>query len=121
MKFSGLADFYAPLILIVTSMMPHMTFQFLNLGMNQGFQKALTTVRDYPALIMLPAFSIWTYGSIEKESCQNCLSSQKMGLSFTNSCLNALYTLFVAITATIMLISGIGYESYSLYLNLTFS
>ena len=96
--------------------------QFLNLGMNQGFKKALTTVRDYPAMIMLPAFSVWTYGSIEKGSCHNCQSSQKIGLSYTNSCLNVLYTLCVAIAATIMTVSVVGYEKFSLNLeNLTFS
>ena len=73
--------------------------QFLNLGMNQGFKNALTTIRDYPVMIMLPAFSIWTYGSIEKGSCQNCQSSQKIGLSFLNSFLNGFYTLCISATA----------------------
>ena len=73
--------------------------QFLNLGMNQGFKKALTTVRDYPSIIMLPAFSIWTYGSIEKGSyCQT--SHQKIGLSFLNSFLNGFYTLCIYAIAT---------------------
>ena len=103
-------------------MSPFKFQQFLNLGMNQGFKKALTTVRDYPAMIMLPAFSVWTYGSIEKGSCHNCQSSQKIGLSYTNSCLNVLYTLCVAIAATIMNVSVLGYEKLSLGLgNLTFS
>ena len=93
--------------------------QFLNLGMNQGFKKALTTVRDYPSIIMLPAFSIWTYGSIEKGYCQ---TSQKIGLSFTNSCLNALYTLCVSVTASVTLISLYGHERLNYYLEeLTFS
>merc|ERR1740129_1687495 len=34
MKFLGIDDFYAPMMLIVTSMVPPMIFQFLNLGMN---------------------------------------------------------------------------------------
>ena len=79
--------------------------QFLNLGMNQGFKKALTPVRDYPAMIMLPAFSVWTYGSIEKGSCQNCQSSQKIGLSFLNSFLNGFYTLCVSATACSILLT----------------
>ena len=80
--------------------------QFLNLGMNQGFKKALTTVRDYPSIIMLPAFSIWTYGSIEKGSCQYCQTShQKIGLSFLNSFLNGFYTLGVSGTASSIFLS----------------
>ena len=83
--------------------------QFLNLGINQGFKKALTTIRDYPVMIMLPAFSIWTYGSIEKGSCQNCQSSQKIGLSFLNSFLNGFYTLCISATAILVLF----YHTYS--------
>jgi hypothetical protein len=80
--------------------------QFLNLGMNQGFKKALTTVRDYPSIIMLPAFSIWTYGSIEKGSCQYCQTShQKIGLSFLNSFLNGFYTLCISAIASSILLT----------------
>merc|ERR1712129_149190 len=104
-KILGFDDFYAPMILIVTSILPPMTFQFLNLGMNQGFKKALATVRDYPAMIMLPAFSVWTYGSIEKGSCQYCQTSQKIGLSFLNSFLNGFYTLCISVTASSILLT----------------
>ena len=96
--------------------------QFINLGLNQGFKKALQTAKDYPSILLLPAFSIWTYGSIEKGSCQNCQSSQKIGLSFSNSCLNAIYTLCVSVTAAITHISFYGLELFNRNLrNLTFS
>ena len=92
-------------------MLSYFTFQqFINLGLNQGFKKALQTAKDYPSILLLPAFSIWTYGSIEKGSCQNCQSSQKIGLSFSNSCLNGLYTLCVSVTASVMLMSLYGQE-----------
>ena len=78
--------------------------------MNKGFKKAIQTAKDYPSILLLPAFSIWTYGSIEKGSCQNCQSSQKIGLSFSNSCLNGLYTLCVSVTASVMLMSLYGQE-----------
>ena len=88
--------------------------------MNQGFKKALQTAKDYPFILLLPAFSIWTYGSIKKGSYQNCHSSQKIGLSFSNSCLNALYTFCASVTASFMLISLYGYEILNIALrNLT--
>ena len=85
--------------------------QFANLSVNQGFKKALQTVKDYPAMLLLPAFSVWTYGSIEKGSCHNCQSSQKIGLSFANTFLNASYTLFLEILVLIIYIPTMGYEN----------
>ena len=90
--------------------------------MNQGFRKTLQTAKDYPSIFLLPAFSVWTFGSIEKGSCKDCKSSQKIGLSFYNSSLNALYTLCFAITVTIITVSSIGYEIFiSYWENLSFS
>ena len=90
--------------------------------MNQGFKKALQTAKDYPSILLLPAFSVWTYGSIEKGSCQNCQSSQKIGLSFINSFLNVLYSVFVAVTVIIITVSVIDYGNCIRDLgNLTFS
>lgn len=87
--------------------------QFINLTINQGFKKALQTARDYPAMLVLPAFSVWTYGSMEKVSCQNCqISSQKIGLSFNNTFLNSFYILFVAVSVTTSIVSAIGYEKF---------
>ena len=140
----GFGTFYGPMIYTITSILPPMIFvsklpidyflslfslkklpklqQFINLAMNQGFKKALQTAKDYPSILLLPAFSIWTYGSIEKGSCQNCQSSQKIGLSFSNSCLNGLYTLCVSVTAAITHISFYGLELFNRNLrNLTFS
>ena len=143
----GFGSFYSSIVLIITSILAPMILvsklliifypfisltkllkilssfqfqQFLNLVINQGFKKSLTTAKDYPAMILLPAFSVWTYGSVEKGSCQNCQSSQQIGLSFNNSYLNVLYTLAcVAVTAHL---SFYDYEFFiSLVKNLTFS
>ena len=90
--------------------------------MNQGFKKALKTAKDYPSILLLPAFSVWTYGSIEKSSCQNFQSSQKIGLSFLNSCLNGLYTFCVSVTASTLHLSSFSYETLKSILgDLTFS
>ena len=152
MKLRGYGVSYGPIMMIITSILPPIIFvskllinyfaslyfhnklqkmlssfkfqQFINLGINQGFKKALTTVRDYPSILLLPAFSIWTYGSIEKGSHKNCQSSQKIGLSFLNSSINACYTLLVAFATTIIFLSGLGFEDLGTYLeleNLTFS
>ena len=144
MMTQGFGTFYGPMIYIITSILPPMIFvsklpidcflslfslkkllklqQFINLAMNQGFKKALQTAKDYPSILLLPAFSIWTYGSIEKGSCKNCQSSQKIGLSFSNSCLNALYTFCVSVTASVMLMSLYGHELLNNILrDLTFS
>ena len=87
--------------------------QFINLTTNQGFKKALQTARDYPAMLVLPAFSVWTYGSMEKVSCQNCqISRQKIGLSYNNTFLNSFYTLFVVVSVTTLTVSAIGYENF---------
>ena len=98
--------------------------QLLNLGLNQGFKTALTTVREYPGMIMLPVFSVWTYGSIEKGSCQYCQTSQKIGLSFLNSYLHGFYTLCVnAIAISILLTQypGLFYEPDELTVQAMFS
>ena len=150
MDYKGFGTFYGPMMYIISSILPPMIFvsklpkyyfislfslnkllkllssfklqQFINLVINQGFKKALQTAKDYPSILLLPAFSIWTYGSIEKGSCKNCQSSQKIGLSFSNSCLNALYTFCVSVTASVMLMSLYGHELLNNILrDLTFS
>ena len=60
--------------------------------MNLGLKRSLTTCKDYPALLLMPAFSLWAFGSREKKSYKNCEGSSNFGVSFTSTFINTLIT-----------------------------
>ena len=76
--------------------------------MNLGLKRSLTTCKDYPALLLMPTFSLWAFGSREKKSYKNCKGSSNFGVSFTSTFINTL------ITCSGMIVSSI----YS-YLNIS--
>jgi hypothetical protein len=78
-----------------------MVFQFVNMAMNLGLKRCLTTCKDYPALLLMPTFSIWAFGSREKKSYKNCKGSSNFGVSFTYTLLNTLITFSGVILSSI--------------------
>ena len=66
--------------------------QFVNMTMNLGLQKSLGTCKDFPALLLMPTFSLWAFGSREKKSHKNCEGSSNFGVSFTSTFINILIT-----------------------------
>ena len=75
--------------------------------MNLGLKRSLTTCKDYPALLLMPTFSLWAFGSREKKSYKNCEGSSNFGVSFTSTFINTLITC-----------SGIILSSIYVYLNI---
>ena len=69
--------------------------------MNLGLKRSLTTCKDYPALLLMPTFSLWAFGSREKKSYKNCEGSSNFGVSFTNTFINTLITCSGMIVSTI--------------------
>ena len=68
--------------------------QFANLAKNQGMKRALSISKDYPALLLMPAFSIWAFGSSKKKSCLDCKGSVEISVSFTSTLINTIITTF---------------------------
>ena len=62
------------------------------MAMNLGLKKSLTTCKDYPALLLMPTFSLWAFGSREKKSYKNCEGSSNFGVSFTSTLVNTVIT-----------------------------
>ena len=60
---------------------------------HQGWKNALQTCLNYPALLMMPAFSSWSFGASEKKSCCSCERSSEVGVSFTVTFINSMITL----------------------------
>ena len=88
--------------------------QFAVFVRHQGWKKALKTCLDYPALLMMPTFSMWSFGASEKKSCCSCQRTSEIGVSFTVTFINSLITL-----------GGLGHfytsrEIYLLNINLRF-
>ena len=75
--------------------------------MNLGLKRTLATCKDYPALLLMPTFSLWAFGSREKKSYKNCEGSSNFGVSFTSTFVNTLITC-----------SGMIVSSIYMYLNL---
>ena len=60
---------------------------------HQGWKKALVTCFDYPALLLMPSFSMWSFGASEKTSLCNRQRNSKVGVSFTVTFINSLITM----------------------------
>jgi len=70
-----------------------MLYQFGVFVRHQGWKNALQTCLDYPALLMMPTFSSWSFGASEKKSCCSCERSSEVGVSFTVTLINSMITL----------------------------
>ena len=46
-----------------------------------GFKKALSTIYKFPAIVLMPTFSLWTIGSIRPSSCCKSQSETQIPLS----------------------------------------
>ena len=82
---------------------------------NLGLKRSLNTCKDYPALLLMPTFSLWAFGSREKKSYKNCKGSSNFGVSFTSTFINVLITCSSMIASTIILRIGTDI-SYSVFL-----
>jgi len=70
-----------------------MFYQFAVFVRHQGWKNALETCLDYPALLLMPTFSMWSFGASEKKSCCSCQRSSEIGVSFTVTFINSMITL----------------------------
>ena len=77
---------------------------------NLGLKRSLNTCKDYPALLLMPTFSLWAFGSREKKAYKNCEGSSNFGVSFTSTFIN-----------TIITCSGMIVSTIYIYLNVPFS
>ena len=80
--------------------------QFGIFAWNQGIKRALKITRDFPALLLMPVFSNWAFGSLEKKSLVDCKSNPKLGVSFTSTIINTIITLIGLISCQIWIHSS---------------
>ena len=82
--------------------------------MNLGLKRSLTTCKDYPALLLMPTFSLWAFGSSEKKSYKNCEGSSNFGVSFTSTSINTFITCIGMIVSFIYLYLNLNFTSQHL-------
>ena len=80
--------------------------QFGIFAWNQGIKRALKITRDFPALLLMPVFSNWAFGSLEKKSLVDCKGNPKLGVSFTSTIINTIITLIGLISCQIWIYSS---------------
>jgi hypothetical protein len=81
-----------------------MLYQLAVFVRHQGWKNALETCLDYPALLMMPTFSMWSFGASEKKSYCSCQKTSEIGVSFTVTFINSMITLGgIAITSVYLL------------------
>jgi len=96
-------DVGAILFCLGTCYLLPMAFQFSVFVRHQGWKKALVTCFDYPALLLMPSFSMWSFGASEKTSLCNRQRNSEVGVSFTVTFINSLITIGgLAITSIYM-------------------
>ena len=83
---------------------------------NLGLKRSLNTCKDYPALLLMPTFSLWAFGSREKKSHKNCEGSSNFGVSFASTFINVLITFSGMIVSTIFLPIVLNTLFYSVFL-----
>merc|ERR1711962_1812201 len=67
-------------------------------------KRALSISKDYPALLLMPAFTIWAFGSSKKKSCFDCKVTMGISVSFTSTLINTWITIFGIASTSIFLI-----------------
>ena len=80
--------------------------QFGIFAWNQGIKRALKITRDFPALLLMPVFSNWAFGPLEKKSLVDCKGNPKLGVSFTSTVINTIITLIGLISCQIWIYSS---------------
>ena len=65
------------------------------MSVSLGFKRTVKTVLQFPALILTPAFSYWTFGPVNTFSASTwcCGGSQRLGVSFLHTWINFAITL----------------------------
>jgi len=89
-----------------TCVLAPMIYQFGIFAWNQGIKRALKITRDFPALLLMPVFSNWAFGSLEKKSLVDCKSNPKLGVSFISTVINTIITLIGLISCQIWIRSS---------------
>ena len=85
------------------------------MAMNLGLKRSLTTCKDYPALLLMPTFSLWAFGSREKKSYKNCEGSSNFGVSFTSTFINTFFTCSGMILSSIYIYLNIPHKQWGFW------
>ena len=64
-----------------------------------GIRRATSTIINFPAIVLTPAFTFWTFGPISSSSTCNIYkkNESKIHLSYRLTCINALFTTFMTV------------------------
>ena len=66
----------------------------------------------FPGLVVIPTFTIWTIGPLDSGVCGRFFKSEKIGLSFPLTCINAVWAIIELIIMPIIYIIFIKHEDF---------